>query len=293
MLFAAAAIDRLLTTNPHAALLSTPMLSKYRDLFRNQVLVDEATDFSPLQLRCMSAIAHPAIKSFFACGDFNQRITAWGTRSADEMSWAVQNIQTRTVSLSYRQSAELHSFATALAGIALDHSENGSEIAEQSSIPEGAGHQGVLPALAEGLADTTAVSAWISERILEIETSLGVLPTIAILVNAEDQVELIAAALARDLADHNIPVAACPKGRVRGSENEVRVFDVKHIKGLEFEAVFSLGVDRLAADKPNLFDKYLYVGATRAATYLGLTCVVALPAFLRELRLAFAEHWQV
>ena len=111
-------------------------------------------------------------------------------------------------------------------------------------------------------------------------------------MNAEAHVEPVAAALARALADHNIRVAACPNGRVRGSENEVRVFDIKHIKGLEFEAVFFLGVDRLAADKPDLFDRYLYVGATRAATYLGLTCEAELPAFFRELPLAFAEHWQ-
>lgn len=41
--------------------------------FRNQVLVDEATDFSPLQLRAMTGI-----RSFFACGDFNQRLTQDG-----------------------------------------------------------------------------------------------------------------------------------------------------------------------------------------------------------------------
>ena len=30
-------------------------------------------------------------------------------------------------------------------------------------------------------------------------------------------------------------------------------------------------MDQLARNKPDLFDKFLYVGATRAATYLGLT----------------------
>ncbi len=46
--------------------------------YRNQVLVDEATDFSPLQLACMAALTHPRLRSFFACGDFNQRLTTWG-----------------------------------------------------------------------------------------------------------------------------------------------------------------------------------------------------------------------
>ncbi len=99
MLFAAGAINRLVAKSFDSTYLSTPTLTRYRDLFRNQVLVDEATDFSPLQLRCMSAIVHPATQSFFACGDFNQRITTWGSRSLKEVSWAVSGMQTRTVDL--------------------------------------------------------------------------------------------------------------------------------------------------------------------------------------------------
>jgi DNA helicase IV len=76
-----------------------------------------------------------------------------------------------------------------------------------------------------------------------------------------------------------------------GKENDVRVFDIQHIKGLEFEAVFFVGVDRLASSQPELFDKYLYVGTTRAATYLGMTCDGSLPTALEPLRGMFAEHW--
>jgi len=50
-------------------------------------------------------------------------------------------------------------------------------------------------------------------------------------------------------------------------DNQVRVFDVQHIKGLEFEAVFFVGLDRLAKREPDIFAKYLYVGATRAALF--------------------------
>jgi DNA helicase IV len=73
----------------------------------------------------------------------------------------------------------------------------------------------------------------------------------------------------------------------------VRIFDVQHIKGLEFEAVFFIGVDELAARHPNLFDKYLYVGATRAATYLGITCDrPELPERIRPLQNAFTDLWR-
>jgi hypothetical protein len=61
---------------------------------------------------------------------------------------------------------------------------------------------------------------------------------------------------------------------------------------LEFEGVFFIGIDRLAEKLPDLFDKYLYVGTTRAAFYLGLTTEkVALPQKIVSLKDAFGENW--
>ncbi len=61
---------------------------------------------------------------------------------------------------------------------------------------------------------------------------------------------------------------------------------------MEFEAVFFVGIDRLAQNYPDVFDKYLYVGATRAATYLGLTCSLELPASVAALEDLFDEDWR-
>jgi superfamily I DNA/RNA helicase len=69
-----------------------------------------------------------------------------------------------------------------------------------------------------------------------------------------------------------------------GNSQEVRVFDIRHIKGLEFEAVFFIGVDALAERMPDLFDRYIYVGITRAATFLGVTCHARLPQKLEHIR---------
>jgi superfamily I DNA/RNA helicase len=75
--------------------------------------------------------------------------------------------------------------------------------------------------------------------------------------------------------------------RIVGDAREVRVFDIQHIKGLEFEAVFFVGIDRMAERMPDLFQRYLYVGLTRAATYLGITCDSTLPSALDALRQYF------
>lgn len=72
----------------------------------------------------------------------------------------------------------------------------------------------------------------------------------------------------------------------------MRVFSIEHIKGLEFEAVFFADVDRLAEAQPELFDRYIYVGATRAATFLGLTCSAPrMPEELVGADLSYGQSW--
>jgi UvrD-like helicase C-terminal domain len=85
---------------------------------------------------------------------------------------------------------------------------------------------------------------------------------------------------------HTAAYAAFVSGRWSDAR-EVRIFDVQHIKGMEFEAVFFVGIDRLAERIPGLFLRFLY-GVTRAATYLGLTCETVLPKRLEPVRPHFA-----
>lgn len=258
-----------------------PILSHYR----NQVLVDEATDFSPIQLACMAALAHPRLRSFFACGDFNQRLTTWGARSADDLRWVFADFDIKGITVSYRQSKQLNDLARAMI-----RAVSGTE--QNVSLPAHVDSAGVAPALLEHAEETTAVVSWLADRIREIERFVGLLPSTAIFVNAEDDVAPVAEALNAALAEHNIQVIACREGQAVGQESNVRVFDIQHIKGLEFEAVFFVGIDQLAALHPALFDKYLYVGTTRAATYLGVTCEGALPSAIESLRTHFGQDWQ-
>lgn len=259
-------------------------LQRYLPIYRTQVLVDETTDFSPLQLACIAAIADPRFRSFFACGDFNQRLTTWGARRIDDFRWAVRDISTREINIGYRQSRKLKEFSDALI-----LANGGTPPA--GTMPAGLDRTGEPPALLEH-ADLERALDWLGERILEIERAVGKLPTIAVLVPDEDIIENVSTALAQRLANANVPVEACKDGRVIGHASAVRVFDVRHIKGLEFEGVFFLETDRLVQSAPGLLDKFLYVGATRAATYLGLTCTGKAPAQLESLRKHFGHRWQ-
>lgn len=248
-----------------------------------QIFVDECTDFSCVQLACMLALTHPRLRAWFACGDFRQRITGSGVMGPDEIEWIrrvahVPELEIRTITSEYRQSRRLKEFANAL------------------TAPD-AGIDGVYPAptrtddpaplLAEGI-QGEALGKWLAERIIDVERLVGRLPSIAVFVDSEDGIDPIVKSTASFLAERNIRIVGCRDGRDVGNLQEVRVFDIRHIKGLEFEAVFFIGVDTLAIRMPLLFEKYIYVGVTRAATFLGIACNERLPERLEVLRPLFS-----
>jgi hypothetical protein len=258
-------------------------LKAVRDLMRTQVAVDEATDFSPIQLACMAELCDPETQSFLACGDFHQRMTIWGSRSVADLKWVFRNMDVREIRTTYRHSRQLNALAHRVAQLS-DQSH------AAAALPEHVDNEGVAPALGLGLSGD-ALTDWLRDRIFEVERLTRKLPSIAVLVNGDAQVSILCERLQPALAERNIQCAACPGGQVRGNDNDVRVFDVQHIKGLEFEAVFFVGVDELAATRPELFDKFIYVGATRAAMYLGLTSAAEAPTRLLPVLDAFVSAW--
>lgn len=262
-------------------------LQSFRDITRNQIVVDEVTDFSPIQISCMRLLSNPSIKSFFMCGDFNQRITEWGSRSVEEMSWSVPSVQIKPITISYRHSKQLNEFASEIVRLC-----EGEVI--DISLPETVDNDGFPPVIGTNLKNHNDITKWLAQRIIEIERSISPLPlpTVSILVNDESDVGPISSLLKSALIEENLNVVPCYEGQFSGQDNDIRVFDIQHIKGLEFESVFFIGVDVLAANKPDLFDKFLYVGATRAATYLGLTCESGfLPEKIRGLEKLCADSW--
>jgi UvrD-like helicase C-terminal domain len=263
-------------------------LENIRGRHLTQVFVDEATDFSAVQLACTIELSDPRLRSWFACGDLRQRITAGGIQDDGEIEWlnrtAGVEIDVRRVDIGYRQSRRLRELSDALAGL-LDAA------AGPTSAPRGDEEADVWPLLGESLSGA-GLAQWLADRIHEVERGIGRPPSIAVFVDGDHLIDPLVDATKPLLDVRNIPIVGCKEGRIAGDEQEVRVFDVQHIKGLEFEAVFFIGIDRLAERIPDLFERFLYVGVTRAATYLGLTCERGLPKQLEPLRRNFgADDW--
>ena len=130
-------------------------------------------------------------------------------------------------------------------------------------------------------------SDWMARRVVEIRRSYddhGVLPTIAVLVPDESSVDTLGQALeeAPSLGS-NVEIDRCHNGRVLGDGASVRIFNVEHIKGLEFEAAFFHDMGAIAARFPELAEKLLYVGLSRASLYLGITAIGGVPQVLDPL----------
>ncbi len=249
-----------------------------------QVYVDEATDFSPVQLACMFELSSPKLRSFFACGDFNQRLTESGTRSAEEFTWAVPKIQIDSIKSLYRQSQRLVDVSSALLSL-MENADSGAMLSGDAQ------HKGVPPVMIDHAYDASITSQWVAERIIEIQALVTNIPSIAVFVASEDDVRSVSSALDTALQPYNIRAIGCYEGQALGDDIDVRCFDVQHIKGLEFEAVFFLDVDRLFMYHPSLALRYLYVGITRAATFLGLTFCGSVPEQLESLRPKFESKW--
>jgi hypothetical protein len=255
-------------------------LQPVRDRYLVQVMVDEATDFSCVQLAATIELSHPNVRSWLACGDFRQRITRQGISDASDVSWIGRvtgvSVDTSQIETDYRQTPMLHAFAEVLAmrSVAIN-------------VPD---TEDPRPILAEGI-HGAKLAQWLAQRVLEVERSVGRLPSIAIFVDGDEQIDPLVEAVRPLLAEHTVRIVACHEGRVVGEEQEVRVFDIEYIKGLEFEAVFIAGLDGLATRVPDLFDRYLYVGVTRAATFLGVTCNQQLPGTLEFVRSFFTSSW--
>ncbi len=241
------------------------------------VAIDEATDFSAVELATMALLADPARESVSLSGDLMQRLTNTGITSWEELDLIAPKIPHFQLRRAYRQTDRLTKIA-----IQLYRAYSGDDDAATDSINPPENDPPVL-AVQQATADEEA--EWIGERIREIyELNGAQLPSIGVLVPNESEVEPFSRRLREELFDASIDVEASMKGQNLGTAAKVRVFCVDHIKGLEFESVFFCGIDRMAEHQADLIDKFVYVGLSRARSFLGMTFRSAFPEKLEVIR---------
>jgi len=232
---------------------------------RMLVAVDEVTDFSALEIACMVRFAAPKTGGVTICGDLLQRVTQQGLKSWDQLDELALGFKPAELSVSYRQTPRLFAIARDLFSNA-----TGEKPRFRSAH---AAHDGDPAPLWFRPTQELSESAWLAERIVEIcDLCEGRLPTTAILVPQAADVPDLHSQLTELLQGHGIGVDAFERGNALGDEERVRIFPVEFIKGLEFEVVFYVGLDRMADIHKELIEKFFYVGLSRARSFLGVTC---------------------
>jgi DNA helicase IV len=231
--------------------------------FRLFITVDEATDFSPLELACIERFALPE-GGVTISGDLMQRVTETGLREWSDMASICRAYSCCELKVSYRQTERLFRIARDLYKYA-----TGNEPKFKSAYPS---RPEDPPALSFKSGKDESAPRWLVDRICDIFV-LGNnhLPTTAILVPTPADVEPLKAAIHPLLHENGIELDASQGGQNLGDSARVRIFPVEQIKGLEFEAAFYVGIDRMAEIHKDLIDKYVYVGLSRARSFLGVT----------------------
>jgi superfamily I DNA/RNA helicase len=259
-----------------------PILSAHKKELRNMIMVDEAVDFSPVQLKCAMNLSIPSSGSFYATGDFNQRFTPWGAKSMSDFEWAIHGLSESTLTSNHRLSTPLDELARAVAV------KPGPHYAENSAEASAGAFKPVLLSHSENLETTVA---WLAERIKEIHRKVGQTPATAVTMNSESDLGAVAGALNEALGGGPLATAVYRESEAPEEDAPIKVFNLKRFKGLEFEAVFLLGLDKLVASEPDLFRQYFYVAITRAATFFGAVCEEGLPEPLAQLKPHFRDDW--
>lgn len=250
--------------------------------FRYVVAVDEATDFSAVELACMRMLAHPVFDCVTFAGDPMQRMTGHGIKDWGEISALVEAPELHELRYSYRQNKRLLRIAADLFEKSV-----GRPAAFEAGFKDGADDPEALRYKAASLHDE---AQWLIQRIGEIYQVCGErLPSIALITPKEKDVVPLADLLKTPLLESfGIETEDCPQGRILGTQAKVRIFSVQFIKGLEFESVFFVGIDRMAASTPELVDRFLYVGLTRARSFLAVTYTNEFPSELSHVSSRFA-----
>ena len=244
----------------------------YIEQQRYLIGVDEASDFSLVELACMHSFSHPEYNCTTLSGDLMQRMTKSGVEDWDGFVDYLGSGQIEHLKVSYRQSPTLLDLAK------LFYRESTGVNADYISYTV---HSPYEPKPEVKKLETMQQKVdWISEKINGIyKTYAPKVPSIAIFVPNDEQVHMLSKALndCEDLGGNGIDIKGVTQDGATLNKGQVNVYNIQAIKGLEFEAVFFIDIDELNESNNDLLRKYIYVGISRAAFYLFVSFRYKLP----------------
>ena len=238
-------------------------IDAYEEVARPIIGIDEATDFSICDIYAMQSLLLREFNSLTLCGDMMQRMTSYGINSWSELDGVIANTTPVEMKTSYRQSKKLLEVARQLYKDSLNVTPNYKAFMKSSKVP--------APLVYVDENEHSKIE-WISKRISEVYRAYGEqLPSIAVFVTDKGYIPRFAENLQRTefFTVNKIKVL---DGSNEGStqESHICVYPIDVVKGMEFDVVFFHNIDKSDADM-DLVKRYIYVGVSRAAFFLGIT----------------------
>ncbi len=242
------------------------------------VVVDEAQDFSPIELQALRAIARPGEDDLFLCSDAGQRL--YGRA----FSWVKNGIDIRgrstQLKINYRTTEQIRTACEALLPEALDGPSEEAESRVAKSLRQG--NAITLEGCKSQSQQSSALKRWLIER-LEVDR---IDPShIAVLARKTSLALRLLAPIAREL---DIDYEMLEKHHTETSG--LAYGEMKSAKGLEYRAVAIVECDadtvplkealeRASGDRGDVVDvlemerNLLYVAGTRARDHLFISYV--------------------
>lgn len=246
-------------------------INAYRDLVRPIIGIDEVTDFSKVELQAMVSFALNDYHSITMAGDLMQRLTVVGIQNWDALDEIVDKKHVVELRTSYRQSKRMLEVAQQLYEDTIGKSPNYVAKLQENKVPR--------PLMYTSDSEAKKIR-WIEKRIEEVYKAYSNhLPATAIFLNSKDDVSLFVEEMRKSatLQDAGIEIVDGSAGNVTGSRQEIRVYPINVVKGLEFDVVFFHNIDSVGFDDETI-KRYIYVGVSRAAFFLGATMSNDMPA---------------
>lgn len=240
-------------------------IEAYKELARPIIGIDEATDFCKTDIYAIASLLTMDFNSLTLCGDMMQRLTQSGIRSWYDLDGIVTNMAVVKMKTSYRQSVRLLEVAKSLYKESIGEEPEYKAYLKSKKVPE---------PLAVISSDEEEKIIWIEQRIKEIYDIYKRLPSIAIFINdANDIRDFVIKLKDTDFfIDTDIEVVDGSSGRLLASSNQIRVYPIGVVKGMEFDVVFFHNIDN-SHETLDMIKRYIYVGVSRAAFFLGATFI--------------------
>lgn len=245
-------------------------ITAYTELVRPIIGIDEVTDFSKVEIQAILSFAMQDYSSITMAGDLMQRLTKVGIKSWDELDDVVPSKRVVELRTSYRQSKRMLEVAQQLYSDTIGESPNYKAHMVENKVPR--------PLIYSSDSEDRKVR-WIEKRIEEVYKAYSRhLPATAIFLNSKEEVAPFVEKMreSQTLQGAGIEIVDGSAGNVLGTRQQIRVYPISVVKGLEFDVVFFHNIDSAGFDDETI-KRYIYVGVSRAAFFLGATMTKDIP----------------